>query len=138
MSLEGSIAGPIIFLLIFNAVHIFLRFFLMYYSYKMGVEAIEKLKGDTEYVTKGSLILGLTVVGGLIAAFVRLNIPYVINMGSTSVNIQTDVLDKIMPNILPLLYTLLMFYLLKKKKTPITLIMWTLAIGILGSLAGIL
>ena len=125
LSLEGSIAGPIIF-------------FLMYYSYKMGVEAIEKLKGDTEYVTKGSLILGLTVVGGLIAAFVRLNIPYVINMGSTSVNIQTDVLDKIMPNILPLLYTLLMFYLLKKKKTPITLIMWTLAIGILGSLAGIL
>lgn len=138
LSLEGSIAGPIIFLLIFNAVHIFLRFFLMYYSYKMGVEAIEKLKGDTEYVTKGSLILGLTVVGGLIAAFVRLNIPYVINMGSTNVNIQTDVLDKIMPNILPLLYTLLMFYLLKKKKTPITLIMWTLAIGILGSLAGIL
>ncbi|MGL5190298.1 MAG: PTS system mannose/fructose/sorbose family transporter subunit IID, partial [Cetobacterium sp.] len=138
LSLEGSIAGPIIFLLIFNSVHIFLRFFLMHYSYKMGVEAIEKLQGDTEYVTKGSLILGLTVVGGLIASFVRLSIPYVIEMGNTTVNIQTDVIDKIMPNMLPLLYTLLMFYLLKKKKTPITLIMLTLAIGIIGSLIGIL
>ena len=103
-----------------------------------GIEAIEKLQGDTEYVTKGSLILGLTVVGGLIASFVRLSIPYVIEMGNTTVNIQTDVIDKIMPNMLPLLYTLLMFYLLKKKKTPITLIMLTLAIGIIGSLIGIL
>lgn len=59
-------------------------------------------------------------------------------MGSTTVNIQTDVIDKIMPNMLPLLYTLLMFYLLKKKKTPITLIMITLVVGILGSLIGIL
>nr|WP_307774765.1 PTS system mannose/fructose/sorbose family transporter subunit IID [uncultured Cetobacterium sp.] len=138
LALEGNMAGPIIFLLLFNAVHIFLRFFLMHYSYKMGVGAIEKLKGDTEYVTKGSLILGLTVVGGLIASFVRFSIPFVINVGSASVNIQADVIDKIMPNLLPLLYTLFMFYLLKKGKTPITLIMITLAIGIIGRGLGIL
>lgn len=138
LALEGSVAGPIIFLLLFNIVHVFLRFFLMHYSYKMGVDAIEKLKGDTEYVTKGSLILGLTVVGGLIASFVRLQIPYVIDMGKTTINVQTDVIDKIMPNILPLIYTLLMFYLLKKKYQPITLILITLVFGIAGSALGIL
>ncbi|WP_300357196.1 PTS system mannose/fructose/sorbose family transporter subunit IID [Fusobacterium sp.] len=136
---DGNIAGPIIFLLLFNIVHIFLRFFLMHYSYKMGVGAIEKLKGDTEYVTNGSLILGLTVIGGLIASFVNLKISTIINLGNkVTVNIQQDVFDKIIPNILPLLYTLFMFYLLKKGKKPITLILITLVIGIAGRRFGIL
>ncbi len=139
LSKDGNIAGPIIFLLLFNIVHIFLRFFLMHYSYKMGVGAIEKLKGDTEYVTNGSLILGLTVIGGLIASFVNLKIATIINLGNkVTVNIQQDVFDKIIPNILPLLYTLFMFYLLKKGKKPITLILVTLVIGIAGRRFGIL
>ena len=136
---EGNIAGPIVFLVLFNIVHFFLRFFLMHYSYKLGVGAIEKLKGDTEYVTNGSLILGLTVIGGLIASFVNLKIATVINLGNAvSVNIQQDVFDKIVPNILPMLYTLFMFWLLKKGKKPITLILFTLVIGIAGRGFGIL
>lgn len=136
---DGNIAGPIVFLVLFNLVHFFLRFFLMHYSYKMGVGAISKLKDDTEYVTNGSLILGLTVIGGLIASFVNLKIATVINLGNdVMVNIQQDVFDKIIPNILPLLYTLFMFYLLKKGKKPITLILLTLVIGIAGRGLGIL
>lgn len=136
---EGNIAGPIVFLVLFNIVHFFLRFFLMHYSYRLGVGAIEKLKGDTEYVTNGSLILGLTVIGGLIASFVNLKIATIIDLGNkVSVNIQQDVFDKIVPNILPLLYTLFMFWLLKKGKKPITLIIFTLVIGIAGRRFGIL
>ena len=136
---DGNIAGPIVFLLLFNIVHIFLRFFLMHYSYKMGVGAISKLKDDTEYVTNGSLILGLTVIGGLIASFVNLKIATVINLGNdVMVNIQQEGCDKIVPNVLPLLYTVLMFYLLKKGKKPITLILLTLVIGIAGRGLGIL
>lgn len=137
-ALNGNIAGPIIFLLLFNSVQILLRFGLMHYSYKMGTDAITKLQGDTDYVTKGSLILGLTVIGGLIASFVRLNIPYILRFNETTINIQTDVLDKIMPNMLPLIYTLFIFFLLKKGKKPISLIMLTLIIGIIGSGLGIL
>ncbi|MGB6127809.1 MAG: PTS system mannose/fructose/sorbose family transporter subunit IID [Psychrilyobacter sp.] len=138
LALEGSILGPIIFLLLFNSVHLILRFSLIHYSYRMGVNAIDKLQAGTKYVTKGSLILGLTVIGGLIASYVRLSIPYIIDTGKTKIAIQTDVIDKVMPNLLPLIFTLFMFYLLKKGKTPITLIMITLAIGLLGSLTGIL
>ena len=130
LGIQGNIAGPIIFLLVFNIVHLFLRFFLMHYSYKMGVGAIEKLKDDTQYVTNGSLILGLTVIGGLIASFVRMNIAYVVNLGSISIDIQKDIIDKI--------YTLFMFYLLKKGKKPIFLIVVTLVIGIVGKFFGVL
>ena len=122
---DGNIAGPIVFLILFNIIHIFLRFFLMHYSYKMGVEAIAKLKDDT--------------IGGINALFVNLKIATVINLGNNvMVNIQQDVFDKIVPNILPLLYTLFMFYLLKKGKKPITLILFTLVIGIAGRGFGIL
>lgn len=138
LALEGSVLGPIIFLLLFNIVHFGLRFTLGHYAYKMGVNAISKLQAGTKYVTKGSLILGLTVIGGLIASYVNFKIPYIIDTGKTTIAIQTDVLDKIMPNLLPLVFTLFMFYLLKKGKTPITLIMITLAIGILGSILGVL
>lgn len=138
LGIQGNIAGPIIFLILFNAVHFFLRFFLMHYSYKMGLEAIDKLKGDTEYVTNGSLILGLTVIGGLIASFVRMNIAYIIKFNDLAINIQTDILDKIIPNLLPLTYTLCMFWLLRKGKKPIFLIGITLLIGIIGKFTGIL
>ena len=49
-----------------------------------------------------------------------------------------DIIDKIMPNMLPLLYTLFMFYLLKKGKKPIFLIVVTLVIGIVGKFFGVL
>ncbi len=138
LGIQGNIAGPIVFLLMFNIVHLFLRFFLMHYSYKMGVDAIEKLKEDTKYVTNGSLILGLTVIGGLIASFVRMNVTYVVDLAKISIDIQKDIIDKIMPNMLPLLYTLFMFYLLKKGKKPISLILITLVIGITGRAIGVL
>ena len=138
LGIQGNITGPIIFLLLFNIVHIVLRFFLMHYSYRMGIGAIEKLKDDTEYVSNGSLILGLTVIGGLIASFVRMNIVYVVDLGSLSIDIQKDIIDKVMPNMLPLLYTLLMFFLLKRGKKPIFLIGVTLIIGIVGKFFGIL
>lgn len=138
LAIQGNVAGPIVFLLLFNIVHFALRFFLMHYSYKMGIGAIEKLQDETQYVSNGSLILGLTVIGGLIASFVRMNIAYVADLGGLTIDIQKDVIDKIMPNLLPLAYTLFMFYLLKKGKKPIHLILVTLVIGIVGRFVGIL
>lgn len=44
-----------------------------------------------------------------------------------------------MPGMLPLLYTLLMLWLMNKKKAnPVILMLVTMVIGILGHLAGIL
>lgn len=137
LALEGSIMGPIIYLLLFNGVHLGLRFGLIHYAYKMGVGAIAKLKAGTEYVTRGSLILGLSVVGSLIASSVRFTIPYVIK-GKTNIAIQADVLDKVMPNLLPLVFTLSLFYMLKKGKKPLHLIIYTVILGVAGRYFGIL
>lgn len=132
LAMEGSIAGPIVFLVLFNALHFFLSFFLMNYGYNTGVKAIASLKEQTKKISHAASIVGLTVVGGLIASMVNLQTTLVITAGKASVNLQADVLDKVMPNMLALGYTLLMYKLLKKGYSPIKLIGLTVLLGLVA------
>lgn len=138
MAIDGNIAGPIVFLLIFNIVHFGLRFGLMHYGYKTGVGAITKLKESTQQISHGASIIGLSVVGALIASYIRLNTTLVITAGKASVALQTDVLDKVMPKMLPFAYTLLMYKLIKKGLSPVKLIFLTIVVGVVGKYIGIL
>ncbi|RCW86558.1 PTS system N-acetylgalactosamine-specific IID component [Halanaerobium sp. DL-01] len=138
LAIEGSIAGPIVFLIMFNIVYFVLRFGLMHYGYKTGVKSIAKLKENTKKVSKAASIVGLSVVGALIASYINLKTTLVINAGEASVALQTDVLDKTMPKMLPLGYALLMYWLLKKGWSPLKLIGITVIIGVGGKYLGIL
>lgn len=138
LAIEGNIMGPVVFLLMFNALHFGLRFGLMHYGYNTGVKAISTLKESTKKVSHAASIVGLTVVGGLIASYIALNTTIVVVAGKAKVALQADVLDKVMPNMLPLAYTFLMYYLLKKGLSPVKLILITVVIGILGHAVNIL
>lgn len=143
LAIEGNLLGPIIFLILFNIIHFGTRFGLMFYGYRTGVNAIAQLKETTQKVSRAASIVGLTVVGGLIPTYVALNIDYIWTPGNTgesddgALNIQTDVLDQIMPGMLPLVYTLALYFLLKKKQSPLVLIAVTVVFGLLGSYLGI-
>ena len=138
LAINGSIAGPFVFLLIFNVIHFGLIYGLMHYGYRTGVSALKTLNEDTQSISRAASILGLAVVGGLIATYIRFNLTLVINAGQAKVAIQEDVLDKIMPGLLPLAYTFLMYYLLRKGKSPLLLIGITLLVGIIGRYIGLL
>ncbi|WP_441293778.1 PTS system mannose/fructose/sorbose family transporter subunit IID [Bacillus cereus] len=131
---DGNPMGALIFLLIFNAVHFALRFGLMRYGYNAGTNAISSLKENTKKVAHAASIVGVTVVGALIASFVKLESSLVIHAGKAKIALQKDLLDKVMPNLLPLAYTLLMYYLLKKGFSPVKLIIITVIIGIIGKI----
>lgn len=138
LAVEGNIMGPIIFLVSFNVIHFGVRFGLMKYGYKAGVNAIAKLKEGTRHVSRAASIVGLTVVGGLIATYVQLKVDYVWKSGEAELNVQKDILDAIMPAMIPLAYTLLMYWLLKKGRSPLMLIGITVVVGLLGSLLKIM
>lgn len=131
---DGNPMGAVIFLLIFNVVHFGLRFGLMHYGYNVGTNAISSLKENTKKVAHAASIVGLTVVGALIASFVKLETNLVIHAGQAKIALQKDLLDKVMPNLLPLAYTLLMYYLLKKGFSPVKLIIITVIVGIIGKI----
>lgn len=138
MAMQGNIAGPFVFLIIFNVFHFALRFGLMNYGYNTGVKAMDTLKTSTENISRGASILGLTVIGGLIASFVNLTTPILIKAEGTEVQLQQMLDNQVMPKLLPLAYALIMYRLLKKDFSPVALVGITVVIGVLGHLIGIL
>jgi len=138
LALEGSIMGAIFFIVLFNVVHFALRFGLAHFAYKMGVNAIPLIKANTKKVAHAASIVGLTVIGALVATYVRLATTAEITAGEAVVKVQADVIDKLMPAFFPLIYTLLMYTLVKRGWSPLKLIVLTMVFGVVGKFAGIL
>ncbi|MFA7259559.1 MAG: PTS N-acetylgalactosamine transporter subunit IID [Aeromonas bestiarum] len=138
LALQGSIMGAVFFFLLFNLVHFGLRFGLAHYAYRMGVAAIPLIKANTRKVGHAASIVGMTVIGALVATYVRLGTTLEITAGDAVVKLQADVLDKLMPAFLPLLYTLAMYALIRRGWSPLRLIVITVALGIVGKFAGFL
>lgn len=74
----------------------------------------------------------MTVIGALVATYVRLSTTLEITAGDAVVKLQTDVIDKLMPAFLPLVYTLTMFWLVRRGWSPLRLITVTVVLGIVG------
>ena len=139
MAMDGSVVGPIIFFLTYLAVFIF-RIVLTHLGYNLGTKAIGFITEGAGKIGRAATILGCTVIGALIASYVKLSVilEIPVNEGKT-VHIQTDFFDKIFPNILPVSYVFLMYYLLKKKKVkPLVLIIGTFLLAIVLTFLGVL
>ncbi|WP_330666387.1 PTS system mannose/fructose/sorbose family transporter subunit IID [Romboutsia lituseburensis] len=137
LSLQGSILGPIIFFILFNIVHLGLRFGLMHWSYKVGVEGIAKLTKNAKEFTRAATVLGMIVVGALIASYVSVTLvtPEYLSMSGT-IDLQ-KILDSIMPCLLPLAVTFGMYGLVKRNVSPLINILVLVVIGIAGAFIGI-
>ena len=112
---QGSVLGPIIFFLVYLGIFI-LRIVWTHLGYNMGIKAIDKIKTSSQVISRAATILGVTVIGGLIASYVHIDIGSQVAISDGHVlSIQKEFIDRIFPNILPMGYTLLMLFLLKKK-----------------------
>ena len=113
---QGNILGPIIFFIVYFGMFL-IKIPFTHLGYNTGTRAIESISKNATKIAHAATILGVTVVGALISTYVSIQLlpEFVIGEGNI-VNLQTDLIDTIFPNILPLLFTLLMFYLIKNKK----------------------
>ncbi len=131
---QASLLGAVLFLVIFNIVQFAVRYFLMHWSYNLGVSAVSLLTSNAKEFTRAASILGIFTVGALIA-----------NYGSTTIRIAIadpeiivqDLLDGILPKLIPLLITCGLYALIKKGWTPIKCIVLILVTGIIGCALGI-
>lgn len=204
MAINGNVAAPFIFLLVFNIAQFVLRYFLMNWSYKLGTDAIGILTENAKEFTRAASILGIFVVGSLTCVYGATKVNVVIPNGETNevhsvttvvpageehkydeyiyqkdengkltdvvqsagegekalgvtklptgdyevtfnrnqkvpvtINIQ-EILDGILPQIIPLALTLTLYLLLAKRNwTPLKCIGLLLILGLLGSGLGI-
>ena len=134
MAIQGSIAGPIVFLALFNIVQFAVRFFLMHWSYNLGTKAIDLLTSNAKEFTRAASLLGVFVVGALTSNYGGTTIAPVLENGTTL----QSILDGVLPKMIPMALTLGCYFLMKKKGwTPVKCIGALLVLGIVGAFFGI-
>jgi fructoselysine/glucoselysine PTS system EIID component len=135
LALHGNILGPVLFLLIFNIPHFVLRYNLAFIGYRAGNKFLQDLAKSNimDRLTSGASILGLMVVGAMPAILMPVKTPLTIGTSGSTVAIQS-ILDQLVPNLIPLLLTFMVFYFVKKNIKTTTLLIGILALGFLGSI----
>jgi PTS system mannose-specific IID component len=138
MGTAGNVAGPVLYIILFCAISTIYGYYSFMLGYKKGDEAIVSFieSGVINKVIKGAGVMGCMVMGALVANFVRLSTAVRFSLGTGEFDLQKSLFDPIMPKILPLLLTLLVFKLLQKEKLDAVKVMCIIAVG--GIVLGIL
>lgn len=139
LAVKGSILGPILYFLINVIPSELLRWFGFKLAYQGGnkflAEASEN--GTLQKLTEAAKILGLVVVGAMIASMVIIKVPLVMKLGGTKVGLQ-QTLDSLMPDLLPLLLTFGCYGLLQKKVNGTVILIGLIILGIVAVALGLL
>ncbi len=94
--------------------------------------------GLIDKMTRLAGIAAYAVIGGFVYKFVTINVPWTYKAGETVVSLQSTGWD-CSGHSSPFLYTLLMLWLMDKKKmNPVVLMLVTMLVGIAGYAVGIL
>lgn len=135
---QGSIAGPIAFVLIINVPGFLARYYCLKYGFKYGIKFFGDLSdsGIVESITKSASILGLMVIGAMVATTVSISIPLEIGINGATQSIQSYI-DQIMPALLPLSVFGIMFWILGKNIKTTTILVFLIVICCFASFFGI-
>ena len=138
---SGNVWGAVIYAVEIVVAAYALRYWTFMFGYKTGSEAIMDFleKGILNKLIKGASIMGCMVMGGLIVNYVKAVCGLKIVSSTTTYSIQTNFLDQVCTSILPLAVTLLVYYLMNKKRwSSLKIIGLIVVIGIVGGVTGIL
>lgn len=144
IALNGSILGPILFFVLFNLVRLATRYYGVTYGYKKGLDVVQDMSGGLlQKLTEGASILGLFIMGALVQKWTSINVPLVVSTiqmqdGTEQTTTVQQILDSLMPGLLPLLLTFACMWLLRNRVNALWIIVGFFVIGILGAATGAL
>jgi len=133
LALKGHITGAILFILLFNVPHLLLRYRLTFIGYNTGTKFLQNLAQNQvmDKLTLGASIVGLMVVGAMPATLMSIRTGLTLGEGDGAVTLQ-NVLDQIVPAMLPLGLTFLVYYFVKKGVKTTYLLLGLLALGLIS------
>jgi PTS system mannose-specific IID component len=139
MALEHNYFGPIMFTLIFELIIYSIGYWMFMYGYKKGKSSVVSIlkSGLLDKVTNAFSIVGLMVVGTMAATRVTIKTPLVWHVGQSVIKLQS-LFNQLAPSLIPLLITLLVWWLLRKKVNASIIVVGIFVVGILCSYLGIL
>ena len=140
-AVEGNFIGPILMFLMINLLYFPLKYYGIHLGYQKGRDILTSKSGKKilDRITTSANVLGVMVAGALITSTVKLNLGLQVGDGDGAIKLQ-EMLDKVLPNMLPLLITLLCLYLIKKwnGKHIVAIILSIIVVAMLLSAAGII
>lgn len=139
LALQGNIFGPILFLILWNTFNFGFRWYSLNYGYTAGMKMLKDMKKTNiiQKVSDGAAVLGLMVLGVLVAQWITVKTGIQFTSGNKIFKVQ-EILDGIMPSMLPLISTLILVKLLRKKITPNKLILSIFVVALILSALKIL
>ncbi len=161
-AMSGNILGPILFFVLWNVIRYAFLWYTQEFGYKAGTAITKDLSGGLlQKVTQGASILGMFVLGALVQRWVNVGegayidwaslplggegiksafMQYASGMALDPVKVTTmqDNLNSLVPGLAGLLLTFLCMYLLKKKVSPIVIILGLFVVGIVLHVIGIM
>lgn len=137
MAVQGNPFGLFLWLLA-NLFVMYLRWIQLPLAYREGTNLVTKMQGQLNSLTDAATLLGVYVVGALVATLISVQVPLVANIGKVTVNLQNE-LDMIMPKLIPGVIVGLIYWLLgRKKMTSTKAILIVIIVAIICSALGIL
>ncbi|SFN56480.1 PTS system mannose/fructose/sorbose family transporter subunit IID [Proteiniclasticum ruminis] len=135
---QGNILGPILFFLIINIPAFLARFFGLKFGYKYGVKLFTKFEENhlIAKVTHAASLVGLMVIGGMVASMIYFELPMMIGTGEFAEPLQ-GYINQIMPGLFPVVFFSIAYYLLGKKVKTTTMLLWLIGLSVLLSFFGI-
>lgn len=139
---SGNVLGPILYFVLEMAIVLSLGYFMWMQGYERGREGVLTIlrSGVLDRVIMGAAVLGNMVLGALAAQFVSIHVSWhpVVGTDPTTGKPLTfpvqDTIDKLMPGLLPLVFVLLMWWLISRRRvSPVLLLVVILAIAMAGA-----
>lgn len=138
---QGSPIGGILPLILYPAITIAISYFLIHKGYNLGKKSIMGILqgGQMKSIIFTANIIGLFMMGALSASYVSISTPFVLDIGDGTSIVFQDILNQIVPGLLPLCAVFGIYYYLTKKGPRYNVILISVVIfSILASLLGIL
>ena len=139
LALQGSILGPILFLLVFNVPHYIIRYLLTFVGYRFGSDMISKVQesGIMDTIVKMASIMGAMVIGAMTMEMVTVDIPLMVGAGDGAQTL-AELLNGIFTGFVTMGLFGIVYLMLTKKMNPLLIMLVILLVSIAGAFFGVL
>jgi mannose/fructose/N-acetylgalactosamine-specific phosphotransferase system component IID len=130
LALQGNPIAPLVFFFGTNIVHVYVSWASMTYGFRFGGRLFERIDQEGLHrLMEGAAIAGLMGVGGLVGTWLSITTPLAYTIEGASVSIQ-GMLDGIMPKLLPLLFTLGVYWAIRRGVKSLTIMLILVVVAI--------
>ena len=139
LAIGGSFLGVVIAFLV-GVLAVLGTYYPFFWGYKGGIGIVDQIRSSQvlEKVVLGAKVVAMTVSGVMVASLISLSTPVVLfktEAEGSGVALQ-GVLDAIFPKLLPLGLLFLVYFLLKKKVSPILVMLLLMALTVVLKVLG--